>query len=101
MINVLIHIILGADTLIFQLRITFYHNKYSRIQLKRLDRSRNYLFSHFRLKLNNLEEVKIKNKKKKNRNYVYYGKPFSYYYQVIEKNIPNQKLINDKKYQIE
>ena len=59
-------------------------NKYSRIQLKRLDRSRNRLIYKFRKKLNEIDDKYIK-VHEKNRQLVFYGKPFSYYYAGIEK----------------
>ena len=56
------------------------------LQLKRLDRNRNKYFKLFKkqvreIELNESNEVKIKS----NRQLVYFGKPFSYYYQAYEK----------------
>ena len=62
-------------------------NKYSKIQLKRLDRSRNNLIKKFQ---NRLRKMPLRdsqsNKETSNKQIVYYGKPFSYYYNLIEKN---------------
>lgn len=55
-------------------------------QLKRLDRNRNKYFKKFK---NKIKEIEINEDKEissvSNRQIVYYGKPFSYYYQAIEK----------------
>jgi len=59
-------------------------NKYSRIQLKRLDRARNHLMDKFRKKLSEVDDEHI-DVPEKNRQLVFYGKPFSYYYAGIEK----------------
>ncbi len=67
-------------------------NKYSRIQLKRLDRSRNRLIYKLRHELKNIDTVDAKGNKERGHQKVYYGKPFSYYYQMIEK-----KRLNDQK----
>jgi len=55
-------------------------------QLKRLDRNRNKYFKRFKHKITEIEmddekEISFES----NRQIVYYGKPFSYYYQAIEK----------------
>lgn len=55
-------------------------------QLKRLDRNRNKYFKRFKNKIKEIEmdednEISFES----NRQIVYYGKPFSYYYQAIEK----------------
>lgn len=61
-------------------------NKYSRIQLKTLDRCRNKLFRKFKKELVNVKIDTIDPKgSNKKREKVYYGKPFSYYYQGIIK----------------
>ncbi|KYG82797.1 reverse transcriptase domain-containing protein [Roseivirga echinicomitans] len=56
------------------------------IQLKNLDRNRNKYFHKFRRRL---REIKVSNSKqvnvKSNRQIIYFGKPFSYYYQAHEK----------------
>jgi hypothetical protein len=59
-------------------------NKYSRIQLKRLDRARNRLLDKFRKKLSEVNDKHI-DVPEKNRQLVFYGKPFSYYHAGIEK----------------
>lgn len=61
-------------------------NRYSSKQLKRLDQSRNYLLREFKKKIRNIPSVTrtLKNKSS-NRQMVYYGKPFSYYYNLLEK----------------
>lgn len=59
-------------------------NKYSRIQLKRLDACRNSLLRRLRRNLKTFKEAKS-SQKRRPRQLVYYGKPFSYYYHAIEK----------------
>jgi len=66
-------------------------NKYSIAQIKHLDRNRNKIFYDlFKTdKKSDLEEIEIKKAKRfksKPRQVVDYNKPFSYYYQVIERN---------------
>jgi hypothetical protein len=56
------------------------------IQLKNLDRNRNKYFNRFRRKIREIkgsdkEQVNVKS----NRQIIYFGKPFSYYYQAHEK----------------
>ena len=74
------------------------NNKYSINQLKHLDRNRNRLVYNLLKELEEQEEVekfekfeepknkKNQVKKKKSRQIIDYNKPFSYYYQVIERN---------------
>lgn len=62
-------------------------NKYSEQQIKQLDRNRNRLFYDFVKELSeskddNESEIKTK---LKSRQIVHFNKPFSYYYQVIER----------------
>jgi len=56
------------------------------VQLKKLDKNRNKYFRQFRKKI---REVKLKETEqinlKSNRQIIYLGKPFSYYYQAYEK----------------
>ena len=59
-------------------------NKYSRIQMKRLDACRNSLLRRLTKHLSGIEGTDSAAKSKP-RQIVYYGKPFSYYYHVIEK----------------
>ena len=61
-------------------------NSFLVTQLKRLDRNRNKYFKNFKNKIKEIEmnedkEISVES----NRQIVYYGKPFSYYYQAIEK----------------
>ena len=62
-------------------------NKHSRIQLRRLDKNRNRLIHNFNENLKkDGDDGNIKQKKGRKANQIiYYGKPFSYYYHVIEK----------------
>ena len=64
-------------------------NKHTRIQLKRLDACRNKLYRKLQKELKkdgNVQPNGPKEQKKgKGRQPEYYGKPFSYYYQVIER----------------
>jgi len=63
-------------------------NKYSRIQLKRLDKCRNKLIWKLKRELSKYNEdnyVPKEKDKRKKHSIAYYGKPFSYYYQVIER----------------
>jgi hypothetical protein len=59
-------------------------NKHTRIQLKRLDACRNKLFRKLKKALKETGNVQAKDRNKR-RQLVYYGKPFSYYYHVIER----------------
>ena len=62
-------------------------NKVSRYQLKMLDQNRNRQIKRLIYSLNFIPiHKKQMNNKKKSRQIIYYGKPFSYYYSVIEKN---------------
>lgn len=61
-------------------------NPTATVQLKNLDRNRNKYFRQFKKKirqieLNDSEQINLKS----NRQIIYLGKPFSYYYQVCEK----------------
>jgi hypothetical protein len=60
-------------------------NKYSRIQMKRLDACRSRLLRKLRTNLKAHGEPE-RAPKSKPRQVVYYGKPFSYYYHIIEKS---------------
>ncbi len=62
-------------------------NKWSRAQLKRLDACRNKLFRKLRKELKNKGDIEAPTSKeqKKRKQLIYYGKPFSYYYQGIER----------------
>jgi hypothetical protein len=62
-------------------------NKYSRAQVKSLDRSRNKNLMRLRKALKEIDDSGVKKKAKEiTRVIEYYGKPFSYFYQVVEKN---------------
>jgi len=59
-------------------------NKHSRIQLKRLDTSRNRLLNKLSSKLSKMKETnKLATDPIKRIHSTYFGKPFSYYYQLI------------------
>jgi hypothetical protein len=61
-------------------------NKYSEIQLKRLDRSRNNLIKELQSKMRNMSLKAPESKKDEpSQQIIYYGKPFSYYYNLVEK----------------
>ncbi len=60
-------------------------NKYSRIQMKRLDACRNSLLWRLRKRLNRDIEGTDSPGRSQQRQIVYHGKPFSYYYHAIEK----------------
>lgn len=63
-------------------------NKYVRYQLRELDRLRNRQIIRLKRFLRTLWKKNTKNnkcKKRKSREIIYYGKPFSYYYSIIEK----------------
>ncbi|MBP7830374.1 MAG: hypothetical protein KA248_10695 [Kiritimatiellae bacterium] len=62
-------------------------NKYSRIQLKRLDRCRNRLIRKIghQLRRTPAREPPPKGGSGRNRQLVYYGRPFSYYHQALKK----------------
>jgi len=64
-------------------------NKYSRLQMRRLDSCRNRLIRKLVKELRVMPALKDKTKKVANRPIVYYGKPFSYYYHMIEKKTGN------------
>jgi hypothetical protein len=62
-------------------------NKYSRAQVKSLDRSRRKNLMGLYKALYNIDDSNVKKKDKEvGRKIIFYGKPFSYFYQVIEKN---------------
>jgi len=63
-------------------------NKYSRIQLKRLDRCRNRLIRKIghQLRRTPAPEPPPKGGSGRNRQLVYYGRPFSYYHQALKKH---------------
>jgi hypothetical protein len=61
-------------------------NKYSRAQVKSLDKSKRKYLIELSKALNKIDDNDIKSKAKeisKNRENIYYGKPFSYFYQTI------------------
>jgi hypothetical protein len=60
-------------------------NKYSRVQIKRLDACRNKLIRKLKHDLSKSPEVEVKESRRKRKQIVYYGKPFSYYYHTFEK----------------
>jgi len=63
-------------------------NKYSSQQLKLLDKTKkNYLLKLIKF-LRKIDDSHIKNRNitNNNRKYIYYGKPFSYYYQALKKD---------------
>lgn len=62
-------------------------NKYAVRQMKQLDRNRNKLYYDLDAELNKLKERGKENKEKlrRNRQIVDFNKPFSYYYQVLER----------------
>jgi retron-type reverse transcriptase len=63
------------------------NNKYSRMQVKSLDRSRNKNLMRLYKELNKIDDSSVKKKVKEiTRKNIYYRKPFSYFYQAIEKN---------------
>jgi hypothetical protein len=62
------------------------NNKYSRMQVKSLDRSRNKYLRRLRMFLDCCEQnVEHIAKKETNRQIIFLGKPFSYFYHVIER----------------
>jgi len=67
-------------------------NRFSRVQLKRLDRNRNQLLARLRSVLSELPERIAKGEVGgRHRQSVFYGKPFSYYYQMLEKERPQKE----------
>jgi len=64
-------------------------NKYTSIQLKLLDKTKNnYLIKLFEF-LNKINDSNVKRKgntKNDEREYIFYGKPFSYFYQTLKKS---------------
>jgi len=70
-------------------------NKFSSLQLKSLDRTKNkYLLKLFKF-LNSLDDSHIKRKSNtanRNREFIFYGKPFSYFYQALKKEINRESL---------
>jgi len=62
-------------------------NKYSSLQLKSLDRSRNrYMNKLFKFldKVDDSQIIKKDNTRNKDRESIFYGKPFSYFYQALK-----------------
>ena len=55
------------------------------IQLKRLDKSRNDLIKKLRRRIRKMPLKATKSKRVSGKQVMYYGKPFSYYYNLIEK----------------
>lgn len=71
-------------------------NKYSRVQLKRLDMCRNRILRRLKKELTQSEDITVAEKNYKRKQLVYYGKPFSYYYQVLQKkNSPMHNTDNN------
>ncbi|MCX2432168.1 reverse transcriptase domain-containing protein [Pedobacter sp. GR22-10] len=73
-------------------------NKYSRIQLKRLDSSRNRLLMKLRNKISKMgngEQKDDQNNKKKAKatEPIYYGYPFSYYYQTLKNHLKERDIV--------
>jgi retron-type reverse transcriptase len=69
------------------------NNRYSRVQVKALDRSRNRNLIRLYDVLNKIDDSNVKERNKEsNRQIIFYGKPFSYFYQVIEKNARTRSL---------
>ncbi len=68
-------------------------NKYSRIQLKRLDSSRNRLLLKLRLMISKMgsDDSSISKPNQRSSEPIYYGFPFSYYYQAL-KNKPDRGI---------
>ena len=71
-------------------------NKYSRIQLKRLDSSRSRLLLKLRMLLAKIQsEVKQNSEEEQENNKmnepIFYGSPFSYYYQALKNEISNSR----------
>lgn len=67
-------------------------NKHIRIQLKRLDSSRSRLLLKLRnkiakMKANEESEETEEKKSKKSKEQIYYGSPFSYYYQTLKNKV--------------
>jgi hypothetical protein len=61
-------------------------NKYSRIQIRRLDRNRNKLIFRFSRFIKEIKDLDLPDRKPRKNIPPYYGKLFSYYYHIIEKN---------------
>lgn len=77
-------------------------NKYSRKQLKLLDWNRNHQLKKLQKELNKFDDRKVpSNENKKNREIVYYGKPFSYFYHLLEKKSQiqssNEQVVDNNK----
>ena len=62
------------------------NNKYTRIQLRRLDSSRNRLIHNLDKSLKSINDDHLQSirKRKRNNDHIYYGKPFSYYFQALK-----------------
>ena len=65
-------------------------NKYTRIQMKRLDACRNSLLRRLGKHLRALEGTEA-TAELKARQIIYHGKPFSYYYHAIERPLGNAR----------
>lgn len=65
-------------------------NKYSVLQIKQLDRNRNRLFYDFVKDLSNSNNDIGTKVKSKPRQIIHFNKPFSYYFQVIERSKTNE-----------
>ena len=64
-------------------------NKYSRIQLRRLDSSRSKLLRGLKSRIDGMAQQDVGDREVQQNissQFLYYGRPFSYYYQVIFKN---------------
>jgi len=59
-------------------------NKFSKVQIKQLDRNRSALYYDLFKDVDELEDKE--NKPKKKRQLTTYDKPFSYYYQILERD---------------
>jgi hypothetical protein len=68
-------------------------NSYSARQMKILDRSRNKHYYTFVKELKNLEKIEKTNAPSKARQIIHFNKPFSYYYQVLERSM-NKQILN-------
>jgi hypothetical protein len=61
-------------------------NKYSVQQIKQLDRNRNKLYYNLIKELKEFETQNLKKPETNLRQIIHFNKPFSYYYQVLERN---------------
>lgn len=67
------------------------HNNYSVQQIKQLDRNRNKLYYGLQKDLGELSENSNPKVDSKSRQIIHFNKPFSYYYQIIERNQKDSK----------